>query len=433
MFKLFKSKSELRGGQEITKPTKPIKQEEESAADLETQEDPEVAKNAIANVLEYYKKIIEIGGNFDVAQIEQIAGMPLNKFIEALEKNPVKIELSSKELLESLKNIMTQSEKPNILTWIRNKFTTSVTGKAVFVALMLFLKFAPDLQAMEKRSEIADEVGDKTEMVKENQELDDGKTYEANVEDFNKAELSVSEFIDSNIDDIKDIIEGEKYEAVIDNPYLLSSLYYSQKFLKNISNEVNQKNMATKIIGPIVEDLSPEFKLGVIDHFKNLSQKLEIEKGIELSKLEVTPLESLDFGHGIGHNDALDLYIAEGSNISAMQDGLVVLAETGWNPENEASTSSYLGGNTVITYNYKTNEFVRYAHLDEVNVKPGDIIKAGDDLGTVGNSGMNAYKPGHGNHLHLEINKVNEDGSNQFVYNKQLQERINNTRVVANR
>lgn len=359
--------------------------------------------------------------------------MPLNVFIETLEKNPIDIKLNSADLLESLKNIMDQSEKPNILAWIRNKFKTSVVGKATFVALMLFLKFAPDLQAMERGDTDQTEVEDKTEVVAENKEVNDGKTYEAKAADFEELNLSPDQFIDKNINNIKDIIEGEKYEEVIDNPYLLSSLYYSQRFLKHISNEANQRNMATKIIGPIVEDLSSEFKLGAIDHFKNLSKQLEQEKGIEMSVLEVTPLESLDYGHGVGHNDAIDLYIAEGSSIVAMQDGLVVLAETGWDPDNEASTSSYLGGNTVITYNYKTNEFVRYAHLDEVNIKPGDIIKAGDDLGTVGNSGMNAYKPGHGNHLHLEINKVNEDGSNQFVYNKQLQERINNTRTIASR
>lgn len=405
---------------------------QESAPEPEIQADPEAEKEAFKQSIDEVNEYLKNNdGHIDPETIEMITGKSIDEVFESLADQ--KLELNLEQLKSSISQTIDDIDnKPSVLEFFRKQFKKPA-AKASFVALMLFLKFAPDLQAMEKGDEVKDKVEDKTEVVKENQEANDGKTYEAKADDFEEANLSPGEFIDHHIDNIKDIINGEKYEEVIDNPYLLSSLYYSQKFLNHISSEANQKNMATKIIGPIVEDLSPEFKLGVIDHFKNLSQQLENEKGIEMSDSEVTPLESIDYGHGIGHNDAIDLYIEEGSDISAMQDGLVVLAETGWSADNEAGTSSYLGGNTVITYNYKTNEFMRYAHLDEVNVKPGDMIKAGDDLGKVGHSGKNACKPGHGGHLHMEINKVNEDGSNQFVYNKQLQERINNTRTIASR
>jgi hypothetical protein len=425
MINLFENKPALEN---LEKKEKVAEKEEKS--NLEIVEDPQVEQEKFKQSISALKEYMLLNNaSIDPEIIEKMTGKSLDQVFESLADQ--KLELNLKQLKSTISQTMEEIEtKPSVLNFFRKQFKKTAV-KASFVALMLFLKFAPDVQAMEKFDEDKDKTSDKTEVVKENKELDDGKTLELEPEDFEELELSPEEFISQNINQIKDIINGEKYEEVINNPYLLSSLYYSQKFLKNISNEVNQRNMATKIIGPIVEDLSPEFKLGVIEHFKNLSQELEIEKGVELSKLEVTPLESLDFGHGIGHNDAIDLYIEEGSDISAMQDGLVVLAETGWDPENEASTSSYLGGNTVITYNYKTNEFVRYAHLDEVNVKPGDLIQADYKIGTVGKSGMNAYKPGHGGHLHLEINKVNEYGTNQFVYNQQLQERINNTRSIA--
>lgn len=397
--------------------------------ELEIQEDPglekEVFKQSMLEVSEYIRNN---DGKIDPETVEMITGKSLDEVFESLANE--KLELSLSELKDNITSTIDDMDnRPSVLEFFRKQFKKPA-AKAAFVALMLFLKFSPDLQAMDKGDEDRDKVANKTELVKENK-AGDTDTYQAEGEDFEKANLSPREFIDSNVDNIKEIIKEAKYQEVINNPYLLSSLYYSQKFLKHISNEANQKNMATKIIGPIVEDLNPEFKLGVIDHFKKLSQELEQEKGVEMSELEVMPLKSIDYGHGIGHNDAIDLYIEEGSSISAMSDGLVVLAETGWSSDNEAGTSSYLGGNTIITYNYKTNEFMRYAHLEEVNVKPGEMIKAGDDLGKVGHTGMNACKPGHGGHLHLEINQVNEDGSSQFVYNKQLQERINKTRTLA--
>ncbi len=247
MFNFSKNKSELRGGQEITKPTKPVEQEEESVIDLETQEDSEVAKKAIANVLEYYKKIIEIGGNFDVAQIEQIAGMPLNKFIEALEKNPVKIELSSKELLESLKNIMTQSKQRRIMQWIGDKFRGSVTGQVTFIFLMLLLKFAPDLQAMDKGVEIKDEVGDKTEMVKENQEDDDGTTYQAEAADFEgdklDSEMNYEDFERYSKLDLSNYFDTDKADISPDDLGEITDSF--TKFLNTINSDNYEQVKAT--------------------------------------------------------------------------------------------------------------------------------------------------------------------------------------------
>ena len=58
-----------------------------------------------------------------------------------------------------------------------------------------------------------------------------------------------------------------------------------------------------------------------------------------------------------------------------------------------------------IVFNYLTKEFFRYAHLNKVAVSPGELVMAGDNLGTVGHTGKNASLPGHGQHLHFEIRK----------------------------
>jgi murein DD-endopeptidase len=41
---------------------------------------------------------------------------------------------------------------------------------------------------------------------------------------------------------------------------------------------------------------------------------------------------------------------------------------------------------------------VKYVHLDRIYVKRGDKIKAGDEVATVGNTGMST-----GPHLHFEV------------------------------
>ncbi len=43
-----------------------------------------------------------------------------------------------------------------------------------------------------------------------------------------------------------------------------------------------------------------------------------------------------------------------------------------------------------------------YAHLDTINVKPGDILLPGEKIGTMGNTGYS-----EGIHLHYEVQKQN--------------------------
>ena len=92
------------------------------------------------------------------------------------------------------------------------------------------------------------------------------------------------------------------------------------------------------------------------------------------------------------HHDGLDLAGNLGADIYSTADGIVTTARR--------SRNGY--GNMIIVEHsngYKT----RYAHLDDIMIKKGEFVKAGDKIGTLGTSGLST-----GPHLHYEVIKDNE-------------------------
>jgi peptidoglycan LD-endopeptidase LytH len=75
--------------------------------------------------------------------------------------------------------------------------------------------------------------------------------------------------------------------------------------------------------------------------------------------------------------------------------GIVVATETSWQP-----ASIQRGGNYIWIYVPHFNKLVYYAHNKDVFVKPGDVVRAGDKIATVGRSGANAAKKRSPTHLH---------------------------------
>lgn len=216
-----------------------------------------------------------------------------------------------------------------------------------------------------------------------------------------KESTSENENSEGGIESIKGILRNKKYEKFIDNPYIVSTLYYSADYLHKIRNK-NEKNPQENIINEISESITPEIRMG---YMEMLQEKLQPYVN-GLSRKQTSPIENFEIGSNIeeNHHDAIDLFTKEGSPIFSMTSGIVVLAEDGWKENQNLSTSSQKGGNTIIIYNAFKNEFYRYAHLENVWTKVGDIIESGKIIGLVGHTGENASKPGHGNHLHLEIN-----------------------------
>ncbi|SCE90285.1 M23 family metallopeptidase [Micromonospora chokoriensis] len=103
------------------------------------------------------------------------------------------------------------------------------------------------------------------------------------------------------------------------------------------------------------------------------------------------PLQGYDFNSPYGvrwgkMHTGVDLVASEGTPYVAIHDGLVTKA--GW-------FGGY--GNVVIVQHADGSEAI-YGHSSAVSVKEGQQVKAGDQLGLVGQTG-HAY----GTHLHLEI------------------------------
>jgi murein DD-endopeptidase MepM/ murein hydrolase activator NlpD len=114
-------------------------------------------------------------------------------------------------------------------------------------------------------------------------------------------------------------------------------------------------------------------------------------------------------GGGSGsHRYAIDLFAHEGAPVYAVSRGMVVLADRNWNPASLFSTTSRKGGNAVIVFDPDRDRFYRYCHMSTVQVAAGAPVAAGQVIGSVGHSGLNAARPGHGGHLHFETNEYLE-------------------------
>ncbi|GAB3723318.1 hypothetical protein GCM10028816_12260 [Spirosoma lituiforme] len=97
-------------------------------------------------------------------------------------------------------------------------------------------------------------------------------------------------------------------------------------------------------------------------------------------------------------------------DILAMSQGLVLAIETGWRPG-----SDYRGGNWIWVYDPLLHGLFYYAHNSEVNVAPGQWVKAGQKLAEMGRTGFNAYKPRSPTHLHLMYLQIKPDGLPQPI------------------
>ncbi|MBN1243637.1 MAG: M23 family metallopeptidase [Spirochaetales bacterium] len=131
------------------------------------------------------------------------------------------------------------------------------------------------------------------------------------------------------------------------------------------------------------------------------------------SERSVPSVRSLRYNH----QDAIDIFYpvvkrkgAEeiGPTVRSMSYGIVVAAREDWRGGD--TQASYVSGglspragNGVIVYSPDEGRFHSYFHLHDTVVVPGQAVRPGDPLGRGGNTGLNARKVGHGEHLHLEI------------------------------
>jgi len=94
------------------------------------------------------------------------------------------------------------------------------------------------------------------------------------------------------------------------------------------------------------------------------------------------------FTHQARQHDGVDLAAPEGTPILAAADGVVV----------SAGPRGGYGNAVEVAHPDGTTSL--YAHAREVTVHPGQRVRAGDELATVGSTGRST-----GNHLHFELRR----------------------------
>lgn len=108
----------------------------------------------------------------------------------------------------------------------------------------------------------------------------------------------------------------------------------------------------------------------------------------------------------------IDLSAAKGTPIRALQGGTVGWA--GYSGKDKSGTgaasgapSFTFGGGNVVNIAIGNGFTESFAHMDTILVKPGQVVKPGDVIGTVGSTGLST-----GNHLHFAVWSEN---TRQFV------------------
>ncbi|MCE3230824.1 MAG: hypothetical protein K0R52_752 [Alphaproteobacteria bacterium] len=94
-------------------------------------------------------------------------------------------------------------------------------------------------------------------------------------------------------------------------------------------------------------------------------------------------------GQGKAQNDGINIAAAKGSPVVAANNGVVAHAG-----------NQLRGFGNVVLVKHDNEMMTVYAHLDKVAVKKGDVVNAGQKLGTVGQTGT-VKEP----QLHFEIRK----------------------------
>ncbi len=210
------------------------------------------------------------------------------------------------------------------------------------------------------------------------------------------------------------ILEDLTASNVLASPYLVSAFYYHDGFLNDFPAERSSAAPERRIIGQVSNLLTSEAKA----RFVRLLHEVWSRSDAPGPQRYTEPVAYLAASGRRSHRYAIDLFAREGTPVFAVSRGVVVLADRDWSPENLFSTTSRKGGNAVIVFDPDRDRFYRYCHLSYVKVSSGDLVAAGERLGDVGHSGLNASQAGHGRHLHFETNEYSEGQVRALTYQR---------------
>lgn len=214
----------------------------------------------------------------------------------------------------------------------------------------------------------------------------------------------------------RQILDTLNLANLLASPYLVEAMYYHDGLLAGFPVDSPTADPERRIVGQICRGIGPPQKVLFVSLLHSVWAGLDPVG----PNVEVDPLANSRMVTGKRtHQDAIDLFAPEGSPVYAVSRGIVVLADAGWSGEDTFSTSSRKGGNTVIVFAPDHDRFYRYCHLSTVAVSPGDLVTAGEVVGRVGHTGLNASRSGHGRHLHFEMNEYG-DGRVRVIEQRRL-------------
>ena len=182
---------------------------------------------------------------------------------------------------------------------------------------------------------------------------------------------------------------------------LVTVLNYTNKYLDNVrlvlrgdieNNEVNRDSLFEKYkldpstvdLTPIREDLLLREEVELEDKYNLFERNVEGIKNLLFSPLKGTI--SQKFNPEIKHY-AVDLVAPKDTPVKSIANGTVLFAE--W-----TSTTGY-----VIIVKHQNNLTSVYKHNGSLSKSQGDIVRAGEVIATIGNTGELTTGP----HLHFEL------------------------------
>jgi murein DD-endopeptidase MepM/ murein hydrolase activator NlpD len=190
------------------------------------------------------------------------------------------------------------------------------------------------------------------------------------------------------------------------NDSLINIIAYELKEMKNKENKIIRSALNLSEDTTYI-DFNPNYN-DIIELAQYQSQSLDFMNDIINQKWD--SINSVPFGSPISNADLFRIsdefgwrkhpvlkkwIFHEGTDLSA-NIGTDVMTTSDGVVERVIKSKKGYGNRVVINhgYGYKTV----YAHLNEFNVKTGDIVKRGDVIGKVGNTGLST-----GPHLHYEV------------------------------
>lgn len=218
--------------------------------------------------------------------------------------------------------------------------------------------------------------------------------------------------IAETVSQAKRILDDLKTDNLLSSPHLVSAVYYHDGFLTDYSVDRASADPERRIIGQISNLLSTDGKA----RFMQLLHERWAQSEPSVPQRLTEPVAYSAVGGSRTHRYAVDLFAKEGAAVRAVSRGIVVLADRDWDPANLFSTTSRKGGNAVIVFDPDHDRFYRYCHMNTVEVSAGKLVAAGEAVGSVGHSGLNASQPGHGRHLHFETNQYLEGHVSAIEY-----------------